>query len=96
MMATKHISSLQVLEAYADYQARVIGNNQSPFVDKILHVRTGQPKKVCAAAMRREVERGFVEYGTGLGGGWLTRMGVAALNASRYVKTEFGWTLKVQ
>ena len=44
-------------------------------VDEVLQAETGAPKKVVWAAMQREEDRGFIDCGCSLRGGWLTEEG---------------------
>ena len=49
--------------------------------DEVLQAETGAPNKVVWAAMLREEEKGFIEYGCNLRGGWLTQEGESELLA---------------
>jgi hypothetical protein len=73
MKKRSDITTLQVLDVYS-----------RPFserypAEKVLAHETGAPEKVCWAAMVREDERGFLDYGSNLRGGWLTPLGAAKL-----------------
>jgi hypothetical protein len=50
-------------------------------VEEVLTRETGAPEKVVWSAMQRECDRGHVEYGVNLRGGWLTEEGEARLAA---------------
>ncbi|MAM24019.1 MAG: hypothetical protein CML55_01365 [Rhodobacteraceae bacterium] len=54
--------------------------------DEVLMRETGAPEKVVWAAMMREDDRGSLDYGVNLRGGWLTKEGggarLAALRGS--------------
>jgi len=83
-MARKDISDKQVCEAYAEYRRILLG--QPCFIKwpyEILHEMTGQPEKVCYAAMERAHARGYVEYGVSLRAGFLTDKGMDLLKGSR-------------
>jgi hypothetical protein len=73
-VATKDISDLQVCKAYQQYRDK---GYQWPY--ELLEAETGQPFKVCWAAMERACDRGYVEFGVNLRGGWLTDAGKALL-----------------
>lgn len=74
-MATKHISDLEVLQAYQDAKARQF----TEFPYELLEQRTGQCQKVCYRAMQRAERRELIEYGVSLRAGWLTDKGLAML-----------------
>ncbi len=82
-MATKDISDLQVVQAFAEMEGQIDatrGTNQRfEYADDILMRTTGQPEKVCLCAMERAYKRGFVECGMWLRGGWLTKEGWSLL-----------------
>lgn len=73
-MATKDITTQQVLTAYTVYREQ---GYRWP-TDYLMAV-TGQPEKVCCRAMERECKRGLITYGVSLRGGMLTERGVEAL-----------------
>lgn len=83
-MATKHISDLQVVQAFAEMRRQIDatrGTDQRfEYADEILVRTTGQCGKVCYRAMERAYGRGLIECGTWLRGGWLTKKGVALLD----------------
>lgn len=85
-MATKDISDLQVVQAYAEMARQmnaVRGTGQRyEYADDILERTTDQHQKVCERAMERACGRGLVEYCMWLRGGWLTDKGKALLNAN--------------
>lgn len=90
-MATKHISDIQVLEAYRDagqrrtQQLERPGPVDAPLVwpELLLEQRTSQPAKVCLSAMRRACQRGLLDYGVSLRSGWITPEGMALLQAQQ-------------
>lgn len=47
--------------------------------EEIIMEKTGCPAKVAYAAMERAYNRGYIEYGVSLRGGWLTEKGERAL-----------------
>lgn len=74
-MARKDISDIQVLRAYQKHKE---GDSRFPY--EILSEETGQPEKVCYAAMERAAGRGFLDYGVSLRSGWITEKGLELLN----------------
>lgn len=75
-MATKDITDIQVLRAYA------IAGLRHPlrrWPYEILADMTGQPIKVCYRAMERASRRRLIDYGVSLRTGWLTDKGRALL-----------------
>src|SRR4051812_6262688 len=68
-MATKHISDLQVCQAVRDMKGGDLD------AEDILHERTGQPPKVCNAALERAYDRGYIDCGIRVGRSWLTVKG---------------------
>lgn len=61
--------------------------------DEVLMRETGAPRKVVWAAMIRELDRGSIEFGVNLRGGWLTKEGVARLanlNLTENVRVQTG------
>lgn len=64
-MARKDVTDAQVVAAYE--APRAAGS----FVDQVLMEATGQPRKVCLAAMERAWRRGLVDYGVSLRSGWV-------------------------
>lgn len=100
-MARKDISDLQVLRAYRQAWAEP---KRQPFLypEQILHAETGEPVKVCLAAMMRASVRDLIDYGVSLRAGWITYKGLAMLAAadgaapppapgSRVHFPAFGW-----
>lgn len=73
--ARKHVSDFQVCQAYDAYQRNPTG----PFPYELLMASTGQPEKVCYAAIERAEKHDLIEYGTSLRTGWLTDAGKAFL-----------------
>ena len=69
-----HITTARVLDVYSR------PHEERWPVDEVLQAETGAPFKVVWAAMWREEERGFVDYGTNLRGGWLTSKGKTKLS----------------
>ena len=74
-MSRKAITTLMVLEEYEDNVAKMAVSG----VDERLMAKTGLPEKVVYAAMEREDDRGYLEYGVSLRCGWLTEQGKACL-----------------
>lgn len=89
-MATKDISDLQVVQAYAEMKRQMNATRESgphfEYADEILERMTGQHPKVCERAMERAYGRGLVEYGMWLRGGWLTDDGKALLTSNAELK----------
>jgi len=85
-MATKDISDLQVVQAYAEMHRQICATRESglhfEYADEILERITGQHLKVCERAMERACGRDLVEYGMWLRGGWLTDKGNALLTSN--------------
>jgi len=69
-MSMKHISDVQVCRAIAEYRS-----NGLPFADHRLAAMTGQPYKVCYNCLERAYNRGLIECGVSVRGGWLTAKG---------------------
>lgn len=83
-MARKDISDLQVLQAYVEAQGareRHLSPTGGPIVwpEDVLQRVTGQPLKVCCAAMERAYDRGLIECGVSIRSGWITDAGRALL-----------------
>lgn len=79
-MATKDITDLQVVQAYAEMARQIElwqrdSGQKFEYADDILIRTTGQHPKVCERAMERASHRDLVEYGMWLRGGWLTAKG---------------------
>lgn len=70
-MARKDISDELVCRAY--YTCRKAGVPQWPY--DLLAEWTGEPLKVCYRAMKRAFDRGYIDYGVSLRGGFLTEKG---------------------
>ncbi len=85
-MATKDISDLQVVQAYAEMERQMNAARGSvhrvEYADDILERTTGQHPKVCERAMERAYRRGLVECGMWLRGGWLTDGGEELLTSN--------------
>lgn len=79
-MATKDISSLQVCRAVEKMhrQEVILGERYQASVELLMEV-TGESRKVCEAAINREIKRGLVEWGIFSSIGWLTTSGIAFL-----------------
>ena len=73
-MSRKDISDEMVVKAYHD-----AGHSYSIWPETLLQEWTGEPMKVCYAAMERAHGHGLVEYGVSLHAGWLTPKGKAVL-----------------
>jgi hypothetical protein len=76
-MATKDISDKQVVEAFLVCGAYNTANPVEHWVNpqEALSARTGQPLKVCRAAIDRAFNRGYIDYGVSLLRGWVTEKG---------------------
>lgn len=86
-MARKDVSDLQVCFAYlfakrikelVDAQEEMTGLyniTKHIFVYDLLMHWTSQPFKVCYRAMERAHDRGLIDYGCTLRGGWVTQKG---------------------
>lgn len=72
-MSRKNISDLQVVEAYIE----AIKSGVWPY--EVLQKITGEPEKVCYAAMERACDRGFIDYGVSLRAGFPTNEGLKIL-----------------
>lgn len=70
-MQRKDISTLVVLAAY---KKRWENDIHEP-VDEILMGSLNAPEKVVYAAMERDSDNGYIEYGVSLRTGWLTEKG---------------------
>jgi|TARA_Y100000296_G_scaffold83510_1_gene114528 hypothetical protein len=57
-------------------------------VDEVLQAETGAPNKVVWAAMLREEDRGFIDYGCNLRCGWLTQEGESELLAQEMIDND--------
>lgn len=79
-MATKDISSIQVCRAVEKMhrQETILGERYQVSVE-LLMATTGESRKVCEAAINREIKRGLVEWGIFSSIGWLTTSGIAFL-----------------
>lgn len=77
----KDITQRMVLEAFAARDAR-----KRLYADDILMHSVKAPAKVIRSAMTRELNRGYVEFGTSLNTGWLTKAGEAKLAYLRGAK----------
>lgn len=71
-MARKDVTDRMVLEAIRD-RARPTDTIA------LLMERSGQPEKVCEAAMERAEKRGLIDYGVSLRTAWTTEKGVSFL-----------------
>ncbi len=78
-MATKDITDLQVVQAYAERVRQRAAGEIVEHADTILARVTSEPLKVCYRAMERAERRGLVDYGMWLRGGWLTDKGMELL-----------------
>lgn len=76
-MSRKDISDLQVVQAYVE----AIKLKVWPY--EILEKVTGQPMKVCYAAMERAYERDLIDYGVSLRAGFLTQKGQKLLEGDK-------------
>ena len=91
-MATKDISDLQVVQAYAEMKRQMDATRETglkfEYAEEILERTTGQHPKVCERAMERACGRDLVEYGTWLRGGWLTDKGKVLLTSNVEVRGD--------
>jgi len=78
-MSRKDISDVLVLRAYVAGEEHYKNNHIVKWPQNILVEWTGQPEKVCIAAMWRAFDRELIEYGISLRSGWLTPKGVKLL-----------------
>jgi hypothetical protein len=67
-MAAKDIPDYLVCRAY-------VVSYGDTFPEQYLAQQTGQPEKVCFAAMNRAFKHGLIDYGVSLRSGWLTEAG---------------------
>jgi len=76
-MAAKDITDKHVVEAYRDSIAFREVNRMEDWLwpADILAERTGQPYKVCLAAINRAVDRDYIDYGVSLRCGFVTEKG---------------------
>lgn len=76
-MATKDICDRQVVEAFIVCEEHNNSNPVEHWVNpqEALSARTGQPLKVCRAAIDRAFDRGYIDYGVSLLRGWVTEKG---------------------
>jgi hypothetical protein len=74
-MSRKDVTDAMVVRACADYQAA----RATPFALELLVQRTGQPEKVCFAALERAYSRGLIECGVSLRSAWPTSAGLELL-----------------
>lgn len=82
-MARKDISDIQVLRAYKQAERNWKANDgRRWWPEEILVVETGQPVKVCLAAMERAFDRGLIDYGVSLRSGYITLAGKALLEGA--------------
>lgn len=79
-MATKDISSITVCRCVAQMHRQGIKPGwRFDRVVELLAAETGEARKVCEAAIDREIRKGLVEWGIGFSIGWLTHEGIALL-----------------
>jgi hypothetical protein len=69
-MSRKDITDEQVIMACDEFQSR---RYEGLFVTDILMRDTGQPEKVCIAAMERAEKRGLIECGVSLRTAWVVK-----------------------
>ena len=91
-MATKDISDLQVVQAYAAMQEQMAScrdtEGKFEYPDEILERITGEHPRVCESAMSRAYRRDLVDFGMWLRGGWLTEKGLALLASNKGAQPE--------
>ncbi len=78
-MATKDITDLQVVAAYAIHCG---DRHNSRWPYEILSKETGECEKVCYRACERAERRGLIDWGISLRSGWLTEEGKQLLDKS--------------
>lgn len=78
-MSRKDVTDALVCKAVAAYQASPRG----PWPYELLAQWTGEPEKVCYAAMERAFEHDLIEYGVSLRTAWLTDKGKALAEEKR-------------
>ncbi len=71
-MSRKDIPDEMVVRAYIESRESI----PKRFPYDFLMEWTGQPLKVCHAAMERACQRGFIEYGVCLRSGWVEPAGL--------------------
>ncbi|MCX9004396.1 hypothetical protein NLN86_22470 [Citrobacter portucalensis] len=81
VMATKDITDLMICQAvYQIHQNCVQPGSRFSATVSLLQKSTGEPKKVCQAAINRAIGSGLVEWGIHHSIGWLTKEGINFLS----------------
>lgn len=85
-MSRRNVPDVLVCKAVAEWHG---ANPTGLFPPQLLALWTGEPEKVCLAAMERSLQRGLIECGVSLRTAWLTDMGELLLSArERSAHTE--------
>jgi hypothetical protein len=89
-MSRKNISDAQVVEAHIAYRDFYRKNPELPtkWPYDFLAEWTGEPFKVCYAAMERASDRDFIDYGISLRTAWPTPKGLELLKQLDPLKKE--------
>jgi len=87
-MATKNITDAQVVKAY---MAKGIWPEFGGWPYEILAREAGECEKVCCAAMRRALFRGYIDFGTSLRSGWVTEKGFELLKKDGAIPADAKW-----
>lgn len=78
-MATKDITDQQVILACIKLRENGYGPDRKHAIS-ILMSETGQPEKVCYAAMERAADRDYIDYGVSVRWAWPTDKGYTLVN----------------
>ncbi|MEW7314959.1 hypothetical protein AB1E22_20005 [Buttiauxella gaviniae] len=82
-MATKNISNVMVCRCVAQmHEFGIKSGYRFQNVVEQLAEETGEPRKVCEAAVNRAIDAGLVEWGIHSSLGWLTNEGIEHLKTS--------------
>lgn len=77
-MSRKDVTDEQVVRAALAFHG---AKRPAPFVDERLAAETGQPRKVCGAAIERAIGRGLIDCGVSARTCWPTSVGLALIEA---------------
>lgn len=91
-MARKDISDQLVCLIYSWRHAMILQGTDPPWPTQLLVIQTGEPEKVCEAAMERAADHGLIEYGVSLRSGWLTEAGRALADDANTLRFSFSLT----
>lgn len=78
-MARKDIPDWLVCASCVEFRKRNHLSDNIVFAIDILMEWTGEPEKVCYAAMERTDDRGYIDYGVSLRTSWVTDEGAELL-----------------